>query len=225
MTVIEYDLVRVFTDETGCLGNPLAVVYGAAVPQENRQQVAAALGYSETVFVDDAEDGRIQIFTPASELPFAGHPTVGTAWLLHHRGMAVDHLVVPAGEVSVARDGDITRVRARGEWTTDFAWHQLPDADAVEAADPDDFEGGPHYCWAWTDPHAGGVRSRMFAGSLGITEDEATGAAAIAFTCLQQRDLDITQGHGSRLYTTWEGEGWATVGGRVVLEGRRSLAS
>ena len=58
------------------------VLDGAEVPPEQRQGVAADLGLSETVFVDDRERGELRIFTPAVELDFAGHPTVGAAWLL-----------------------------------------------------------------------------------------------------------------------------------------------
>ena len=52
---------------------------------ELRQAVAADLGLSEIVFVDDAERGEVRIFTPAVELDFAGHPSVGTAWMLEGR--------------------------------------------------------------------------------------------------------------------------------------------
>ena len=76
-------LLRVFCDEHGAAGNPLAVfLEGAEVRPPARQAVAADLGLSETVFVDDAERGEIRIFTPTVELDFAGHPSVGTAWLL-----------------------------------------------------------------------------------------------------------------------------------------------
>ena len=54
------------------------------------RRVAAELGFSETVFVEDRESGRIRIFTPGLELPFAGHPTVGTAWLLAETGTPVE---------------------------------------------------------------------------------------------------------------------------------------
>ena len=75
---------------------------------ERRQAVAADLGLSETVFVDDAERGEVRIFTPAVELDFAGHPAVGTAWLLE----GVDALRPPAGELPVTREGD-ARLRGR----------------------------------------------------------------------------------------------------------------
>jgi PhzF family phenazine biosynthesis protein len=81
--VARLHLLRGFCDEHGEAGNPLAVFLdGVEVPAASRQAVAGDLGLSETVFVDDAGRGELRIFTPAVELPFAGHPTVGTAWLL-----------------------------------------------------------------------------------------------------------------------------------------------
>ncbi|MEK6252792.1 MAG: PhzF family phenazine biosynthesis protein [Actinomycetota bacterium] len=80
-------VLRVFINEDGEWGNPLGVFLDAAgIPAARRQQIAAELGYSETVFVDDRRGGELRIFTPATELPFAGHPLVGTAWLLRRAG-------------------------------------------------------------------------------------------------------------------------------------------
>lgn len=221
--MVRVHVVRVFTDESGRFGNPLGIVGGAEVAEPDRQRVATELGYSETVFVDDAAKGRIRIFTPASELPFAGHPTVGTAWWLARQGHAVDRLEVPAGAIEVSRDGDVTRVRAHGDWVNRFTWHHVETPAEVDGQDPAAYPGGPHYVWAWIDETAGTVRSRNFAPGSGIVEDQATGAAAIALTVRQRRGLEITQGLGSRLSTTYLGDGWATVGGRVVDDGERTV--
>ena len=75
----------VFTD-TPLTGNQLAVFTDAReIPEEQLQPLAKEMNYSETVFVYTPEaDGhaRIRIFTPTSELPFAGHPVLGTAFIL-----------------------------------------------------------------------------------------------------------------------------------------------
>jgi predicted PhzF superfamily epimerase YddE/YHI9 len=220
---ISVHVLRVFTDEVGAFGNLLGVVDGALVSPDQRLRVAARLGYSETVFIDDPAIGRIRIFTPAVELPFAGHPTVGTAWWLRERGFDVERLLTPAGPVEVSRDETLTWIRARADWTPRFAWREMPDPRMVEAADPSSYTSGLHYLWAWVDQTGGRVRSRMFAPEMGIVEDQATGAAAIALTVLQQRDLDITQGRGSRLYTKSDGDGWARLGGRVASEPMRII--
>jgi predicted PhzF superfamily epimerase YddE/YHI9 len=221
---VQVDVVRVFTDENDQFGNLLGIVDGAAAPPQTRQRIAATVGYSETVFVDDYDEARLHIFTPSLELPFAGHPTVGTAWWLIRGGYKVRQLVVPAGTLDVTRDGQDIRVRAKPEWAPEFGWHQVGSVDEVEAADPSEYGAGQHYVWAWMDESAGAVRSRMFAPAMGIREDEATGAAAIGLTARRQRNLAITQGKGSRIITTWEGQGWATVGGRVVEEPSRSIS-
>jgi trans-2,3-dihydro-3-hydroxyanthranilate isomerase len=80
-----YVVVDVFTD-TPLEGNPAAVVTDAAgIPAGRMQRIAREFNLSETVFVFPAQDGgdaRVRIFTPAAELPFAGHPVLGTAFVL-----------------------------------------------------------------------------------------------------------------------------------------------
>lgn len=83
---LTYHILDVFTDRRFG-GNPLAVVLGAdGLSSEDMQKIAGEFNLSETVFVLPSErpahSARIRIFTPRSEIPFAGHPTVGTATLL-----------------------------------------------------------------------------------------------------------------------------------------------
>jgi PhzF family phenazine biosynthesis protein len=87
MTRFAFSQVDVFTD-TALRGNPLAVVHGAdAVDDERMQAFARWTNLSETSFLlaptDPGADYRVRIFTPGGELPFAGHPTLGSchAWL------------------------------------------------------------------------------------------------------------------------------------------------
>lgn len=183
---------------------------------------AAKLGFAETVFVEPPVDGTatIQIFTPAVELPFAGHPTVGTGWWLHERH-AVTALHVPAGRVEVQRTNGLTRIRARVEWAPEFVIEQHPTPAEVDALDPAAFTDGHHYHWSWIDKPAGTVRTRMFAPDFGIAEDEATGAAAVRLTGLLGRDLTITQGRGSQIFTIDDSDGWVRIGGRVVADRSR----
>lgn len=214
---IQVEVVRVFTDREGGHGNALGIVDAAAVPVADRQQVATTLGYSETVFVElpgaGARAVTARIYTPATELPFAGHPTVGLAWWLHDQGHTIDTVDVPAGPVTTRTDNEVTWVRAKPDWAPEFTLHCRPDAAAVHAAAPDSFGDGHHYVWAWAGE--GAIRSRMFAPSLGIPEDDATGAAAIRITDHLRRDLQITQGRGSKIITRYSPDGWIEVGGRV----------
>lgn len=216
-------VLRVFGDEAGEWGNPLGVFLdGAEVPAARRQAVAHELGFSETVFVDDRERGEIRIFTPGLELPFAGHPTVGTAWLLAREGDAVELLRPPAGEVPVRREGEggeLTFVAARAEWSPPWELIELDSPAAVEALDgPPGGREDEIYLWAWADEAAGAVRSRCFSLADGVGEDEATGSAAIMLAAELGRALTIRQGRGSLLDARPLGEGRAEVGGRVVLD-------
>jgi predicted PhzF superfamily epimerase YddE/YHI9 len=215
--------LRVFVGPDGRGGNPLGVILdGAAVPPDRRQAVAADLGFSETVFVDDAATGSLRIFTPAVELPLAGHPLVGTSWLLAHAGTPVDTLRPPAGDVPTWADGDLTWIRARAEWAQMYAIERLAapadvDAHAVPGGD------AMLEVWAWEDEPTGHLRARVFPNGIGIEEDEATGAAAIQLGALIGRDIVIRQGEGSELRARPGGDGTVAVGGRVELVDERTL--
>jgi predicted PhzF superfamily epimerase YddE/YHI9 len=217
---IELNVLRVFTAADGQHGNPLGVfVRGMAVPEARRQAVAADLGFSETVFVDDAADGRIRIFTPAAELAFAGHPTVGTGWLLDRLGQGVELLRCPAGDLPTWADDDGLRwVRARPEWVHPITIDELASARAVEdlAGPPPDERS--YYAWAWEDEAEGHLRSRYFVPELGIGEDEATGAAAVVMGSRLGRSITIRQGRGSILHVRPGPDGSVEIGGRCLLD-------
>ncbi|MBV9794265.1 MAG: PhzF family phenazine biosynthesis protein [Actinobacteria bacterium] len=105
--------VDVFTDEP-YLGNPVAVVVDAkGLDTEEMQRFASWTNLSETTFILPPQaagaDYRVRIFTPSKELPFAGHPTLGTchAWLTHGGTPHRDDVVVQeceAGLIELRRD-------------------------------------------------------------------------------------------------------------------------
>jgi trans-2,3-dihydro-3-hydroxyanthranilate isomerase len=114
---LAYDVVDVFA-EAPYAGNQLAVVHGAD-PLGDAQLLAIAreFNYSETTFPVPGDSARyaVRIFTPGGELPFAGHPTLGTAWVLRDRGLLAGDEAVqdcPAGEVGVRFDGDLVELAA-----------------------------------------------------------------------------------------------------------------
>jgi predicted PhzF superfamily epimerase YddE/YHI9 len=212
----------VFLGPDGRGGNPLGVLLdGAAVPAPARQAVAADLGFSETVVVDDVETGALQIFTPTVELPLAGHPLVGTAWLLAHTGRPVATLRPPAGDVPTWADGGLTWIRARLEWATLYDVTELAAPAEVDAFG---IPGGDAMVAVWAWEGEGRVRARVFPNGIGIEEDEATGAFALQLGALTGRDIVIRQGAGSELHARPGGDGTVAVGGRVALVGEREYA-
>ena len=129
MTTVPYLLYDVFTD-TPFTGNPLAVVVDPpSLSTEQCATVARELNLSETVFLRTGDDAvETRIFTPAAELPFAGHPTIGAALALRELGLVDDRVVLAEGvgpvQVTID-DGVATLTTARPP-------------SAVETADPED---------------------------------------------------------------------------------------
>lgn len=219
---LTYDIVDVFTDRAYA-GNPLAVVHGAGhLTAEQMQTLAAEFGLSETVFplppTTSGADYRVRIFTPARELPFAGHPSVGAAWVLARAGL------IDSGDVVQECGAGLLPVQV-SEWgarVTGGAPEVGPDLDGAALAaavglGPDDVDpdlragvagaGVPYAVLAVRPdavaravPDAAAVRAlteglvglavvhyaepdahlRMFAPDVGVTEDPATGSAAVA---------------------------------------------
>ena len=239
-----YFILDVFTDEV-LAGNPLAVVLdGDGLDDLQMQKIAREFNLSETVFVcesnKDTINASLRIFTPARELPFAGHPTVGTAVLLGMQRfpdvssqmdcvmMLEEQIGLVRARVSVCPNGggealfDVPKLAekedvqlgskdeiaaALGLHIRDigfenhvptaygagvpFAMIPLRDQDAMRRATPvlsswnTAFGSHSHnnaylYCRE-TQKHSSDFHVRMFAPSMGLSEDPATGSAAAAF--------------------------------------------
>jgi trans-2,3-dihydro-3-hydroxyanthranilate isomerase len=106
-------VVDVFTDKP-LAGNQLAVVLDAeGIPGDVMQRIAKEMNISETVFVlapeDPANAARVRIFTPGAELPFAGHPTIGTSWVLFTQGL------IPGGALEFKLEEGVGPVAVRVE--------------------------------------------------------------------------------------------------------------
>jgi trans-2,3-dihydro-3-hydroxyanthranilate isomerase len=226
----------VFTD-TRFGGNPLAVFPDArGLSDGDMQALAREFNLSETTFVlppaDPANTARVRIFTPAYELPFAGHPNVGTGFVLARQGRDTNGLLrfeEAAGlvEVTATRDASAEVTGASVAAPNVLTLADGPSPEAVAAC------AGLHPADVMTSSHApveaslgnpvviaevaaealagaapdieqfrraagsdgklllylygfdnGRIRARMFAPLAGITEDPATGAAAVALAAL-----------------------------------------
>ncbi|RCS25416.1 PhzF family phenazine biosynthesis protein [Phyllobacterium salinisoli] len=133
-----YEIFDVFTGEA-LSGNPLAIVHDAEGLDEKRMQaIAREFNLSETVFVTPAENpihtAAIRIFTPEHELPFAGHPTVGTAIALAAKrrdfnGGETDVLIALEEKIGVVRCG--VRFSKKGVFA-EFDLPRLPEKLDIE---------------------------------------------------------------------------------------------
>jgi len=201
-------VLRVFTrGEVG--GNHLGVVTDlAGLAGAAMQEIAAGLGFSETVFLDCTGPlPTARIFTPAAEIPFAGHPLVGAGWVLGAMG-PWRRVACGIGEVPFRVEGDRAWIEVAASREVEevpssaaagsglggatAAWMvrlplrylllEVPAVAAVEAARPD-FERLAGESWEGTllFARAGGtVKARFFAPAVGVAEDPATGSAAVA---------------------------------------------
>src|SRR4028119_2251863 len=115
---LPFTIVDVFAEEKYA-GNQLAVVRGAAgLSDETLQKITREMNYSETTFIlsEEERDGGydVRIFTPGGEVPFAGHPTLGTAYVIRHHILTepVEQLVLNlrAGKIPVTF-GEVLRMR------------------------------------------------------------------------------------------------------------------
>lgn len=107
-------------------GNALAVFLDAvAVSGPQMQEIAREMNLSESAFVTNVESGRydVRIFTPCAELPFAGHPTLGTAWALRELELATEDELVQrsaAGETRVHFDEGLVSFSRKGTVEADL---------------------------------------------------------------------------------------------------------
>jgi trans-2,3-dihydro-3-hydroxyanthranilate isomerase len=217
-------VVRVFTRGPEG-GNHLGVVTDVSGLSERvMQEVAADLGFSETVFVDWRDGGVpiVRIFTPARELPFAGHPLVGASWVLNMLGPGgVDAIRCAVGDCATRVSGDVVSVAAPRVdrfvrscpidvtgWVTavdavtvamPLEYHVLQVATPAEVAavGPPDLS---QEVYLWAEAGDDTVKARFFAPEMGVVEDPATGSAAVALaTVLTSRGrssghIEIHQG-------------------------------
>lgn len=242
------DVVRVFTrGELG--GNHLGIVSDRVDrPTGEMQAIATEVGYSETIFLLD--DGRVRIFTPFEELPFAGHPLVGAAWWLAHAGTRVRELHPPIGSIRCGTIGDRGWIETTldqpvepfsgrwPEWLPDpvrsvvvhmpipYVIWELASPEQVAAIEP---EPGDQWIYAVATDGAT-TRARFFVGQE--FEDPATGSAAVALARARSHwgeesgEVRILQGeeigHPSTIHLSWQ-ERRCRVAGTVHPEPSRTV--
>lgn len=117
--MLSYRILNVFTDgDSPFSGNPLCVFEDAAgLSDQDMQDLARQLNLSETTFITSGDadaTASVRIFTPNYEMPFAGHPTLGTAHVVRQVFGAGDEVVLrmPAGDIPVQASGNVWTLQA-----------------------------------------------------------------------------------------------------------------
>jgi trans-2,3-dihydro-3-hydroxyanthranilate isomerase len=124
MNDYRFRILNVFAREDALSGNPLAVFEDAgSLDEATMQALALQFNLSETTFIlpSTAATARVRIFTPSFEMPFAGHPTLGTAHVVRDRLRCGDSLSLEmrAGIVPVTASGDRWTLEAKAPRTRD----------------------------------------------------------------------------------------------------------
>ena len=119
MARFAFRIVNVFTRGGALTGNPLCVFEDArGLGDAAMQALARQFNLSETTFIlpSDRATARVRIFTPSYEMPFAGHPTLGTAHVVRSLAGAGDSVTLEmlAGVIPVTAAGDLALVKCDG---------------------------------------------------------------------------------------------------------------
>jgi len=204
-------VLRVFTrDDEG--GNHLGVINDVVgLSEEKKQKIATELGFSETIYIDwtDPEtDPSVQIFTPVQELPFAGHPLVGAAWVLAALGPKpaqalrtnvgsfsceanMTGAAVSASVEMTELEGDVALLALQAEMPApdrsillglplEYYIARFATAQDVADLDPDMDALSAVFGFCAFSRTGNEVKMRFFAPGDGVPEDPATGSAAMA---------------------------------------------
>ena len=228
MPTLAFRIVNVFA-ESALAGNPLAVVEDATgLDEATMQALALQFNLSETTFVlpSAVATARVRIFTPTFEMPFAGHPTLGTAHVVRELAQAGDRITLEmkAGIIPVAAAGDVWTLQANAPR------HRAPSAsrDALAAMlglEPGDLGGSP----LWVDTGAdqlviplatfGAVRRASPRAEL-LQKHGSNGTRAMAYAFAREGDRVLARffflKHGGIVEDPGTGSACANLGGWLV---------
>jgi trans-2,3-dihydro-3-hydroxyanthranilate isomerase len=231
MATHAFRIVNVFA-ESALAGNPLAVIEDAAgLDEATMQALALQFNLSETTFVlpSSAGTARVRIFTPTFEMPFAGHPTLGTAHVVRELLGAGDRITLEmkAGVIPVEASGDVWTLQANAPK------HRAPTATREELAAtlglaPADVSGVP----LWVDTGAdqlviplasfGAVRRASPRPEL-LQRHASNGTRAMAYAFAREGDRVLARffflKHGAIVEDPGTGSACANLGGWLIAAG------
>lgn len=235
-----YRIVNVFTRPGEPLsGNPLCVFEdGRGLDEAMMQSLALQFNLSETTFIlpcnePDAQTttqatARVRIFTPAMELPFAGHPTLGTAHVVRALYGASDAITLElaVGVIPVTAVGDNWTLQANAPVTRSFDAAQLPALASALGLTPHDFAAAP--LWVNTGMEqllvplvsAGAVRAASPDAALAAFPNTPGKVSVYCFSPLEEAEMQVrfffTKNAGSVAEDPATGSACANLGGYAL---------
>ena len=200
-SVTQLHVLRVFIGPDGRGGNPLGVFLEARILPDRRQAVAAssasARPSSSTARRRPARGSGSS--RPAGELPFAGHPTVGTAWLLARAARRRRDPPLAAGDVPTWRDGERTLDPGASGVGPRIPISTSCDRGGGRGGAPPQMGSPGRYVWAWIDEPAGPSGRATSRPTSASWRTRRRGGSGAAWAAGLARPLVIRQGVGSEI--------------------------
>jgi len=210
--------LNVFTDTSGRYGDPVSIIIdeNRKLDAVERQLLTKKIGNPETVFINDISAGDVSIFSLQQEIPFAGQPMIGAAWLLSKlRGQPISTIHSMGRNVTTRQEDDRTWIWANLEIMPPWHHLQVDGVDAVARINKDEAAAMEHtMVWAWVNKDKGVIRARTFASDWDIPEAESNGSGAMLLAAQLNRKIEVIHGKGSVIYARGEGIE-AAIGGRI----------
>jgi len=224
MNSVDMHILRVFVNETGLFGNPVGIVIDERqeISRDDRQKITRDSGFSECVFVEDTQTGKVSIYNPQQEVNFAGHALVGAAYFITRiLNQPIDNLDCKGGHIQITHENDTTWIRAGLIGTPPWNLQELQNTTEVENTQT----AYEHtIAWAWIDKEKGIIRARTFAPDWGIPEDEANGSGSMQLAAKAGKPVEIHHGQGSIIYVRPVSDKVVEVGGRVLEDNSHTIS-
>jgi PhzF family phenazine biosynthesis protein len=228
---LRYRVVNVFAEHT-LAGNPLCVFEdGSGVDDATMQALALQFNLSETTFLlpSSRADARVRIFTPTFEMPFAGHPTLGSAHVARALGRGGDALTLEmrAGIIPVTAAGDRWTLAANAPTWREPAASRAQLARALGLA-TDDVGERPLWIDTGSDQLVVPLVSfdavrRATPDAAALQRDASNGARAMAYVFAREGDHVLARfffpKHGSVIEDPGTGSACANLGGWLIATG------
>lgn len=215
----KHTTIRVFVNKKGEYGNPVGIIVDLQknISKERRQAISTKLGFSESVFINQLDPVRVNIFNPQREVSFAGHAMVGTAWFIRIKlNLEANYIECLGGRIKTWQKNDLTWIQAKMSAMPPWQYEELKGANEVESYPTDKAESKEHtIVWSWQDKDNSIIRARTFAPDWGIPEDEANGSGSMKLASMLKSKIQVIHGKGSVIYANPVTANLIEVGGRL----------
>ncbi len=221
--MVRFHKVRVFCNDKSEFGETHAVIVDQtrAITPNERQAIAARLGFDETIFMNDLATGNVSFFNTTQEVPFAGTAALAAAWFINeHSDKPIENLISGSKNISTWQEEGLTWIATKFDTMPPWNVVQYDSPELVNAITSDEATAFKHtLVWAWTDEAKGVIRARTLASGWDIPEVEANGSGSMMLAVSHGRSMRIQHGKGSVIFAEPRPDSMIAIGGNIVDDG------